>query len=82
MAVYWDSTPEGSSLHSDPMTDEEQRVAELVGRLRRLADELIVQHGPTMTARNAAVAMMDAADSLVDHALKGEEPQVRESVPG
>jgi hypothetical protein len=52
---------------------ERERVIELIRRLRRLVDDL-AHENMTMAARNSSVAMMDAADTLVDHVLDGLEP--------
>jgi hypothetical protein len=54
---------------------EKERVTQLVIRLRRLSDDLVIKQGEAMTIRNSAVAMQDAAASLVDHVLDGEEPR-------
>lgn len=60
-----------------PAEDDEEndRIIELVRRLRSLSDDLMVEVGPVMVARNSAVAMQDAADSLVVYALGEIDPQ-------
>jgi hypothetical protein len=54
---------------------ENDRIIELVRRLRDLSDELMTEVGPIMVARNSAVAMQDAADTLVAYALGEIDPQ-------
>lgn len=49
-------------------------VIALVRRLRRYADEVVTEGPLTLTRRNAAVVMLDAAYTLVDYLLDGLEP--------
>lgn len=55
------------------LAEEERRLAELVRRLRRLADPGSMG-ASRLARRRAAAAMEDAAATIVDYALGGEEP--------
>jgi hypothetical protein len=57
-------------------SDESERLTELVRRLRRLSDVLMIDLSlDRTTQRNAAVAMLDAAVTIVDLGLDGLEPR-------
>jgi hypothetical protein len=55
--------------------DEQERLTELVLRMRRYHDELIAKYGPEMLIRNVCVTLDDAALTIITLGLDGVEPK-------